>query len=356
MHRASQRHRRGRIETATAQHYMSFLFEWQHLAPGSQLVGVTGLTTVIAQLQGWHAAAAAWEPSILRSRLSDYRGEVLDQRCLAGDITWARLISTGDAAKPTTTKSTPITLGLRGDLGWLSASLKSSELGELDPEGPAQRIHQHLLSAGARFHHELVDSTQLTPAEVEAGLWDLVWRGAVHADSFHAVRSLFAARDRNTEPRRVGRGLRRGSTARSGGEGRWTLLPPSLDAERDELAEAVAEQLLARWGVVFHALVARESLAVPWREVLWALRRLEARGLILGGRFVAGFSGEQYASPEAAAHLDRVRSLPRTGVTVSVNACDPANLTGVITPGDRIAARRATTILYVDGIPQETAS
>lgn len=356
MHRGSQRHRRGRIETATAQDYMSFVFEWQHLAPGSQLEGVSGLTTVIAQLQGWHSAAAAWEPSILRSRLSDYRGEVLDQRCLAGDVTWARLIATGDAVKPTTTKSTPITIALRADLGWLSTSLKSSDIGELDPESPAHKVYEYLRSAGARFHHELIESTELSAAEVEAGLWDLVWRGVVHADSFHAVRSLFAARDRTSEPRRVGRGLRRGSSARAGGEGRWTLLPPGIEAERDELAEAVAEQLLARWGVVFHTLVAREHLAVPWREVLWALRRLEARGLILGGRFVAGFSGEQYATPEAAAHLDRVRSATRTGVTVSVNACDPVNLTGVITPGARVPARRASTILYLDGLPQAVPS
>ena len=76
-------------------------------------------------------------------------------------------------------------------------------------------------------------------------------------------------------------------------------------------------------------------------------------GVILGGRFVSGFSGEQYASPEAAQHLDRVRSLDRTGVVVAVNACDPANLTGVITPGERIAAKRNTTIRFVDGLPNQ---
>ena len=140
--------------------------------------------------------------------------------------------------------------------------------------------------------------------------------------------------------------------SRVGGEGRWTHLPPRQQADPDDLAEAVAEQLLARWGVVFHALVQRESLTIPWREVLWALRRLEARGLILGGRFVSGFSGEQYATNEAAEHLDRVRKSPRSGAHVRVNACDPANLTGVITPGRRVRANRNQTILYIDGLPE----
>ena len=178
-----------------------------------------------------------------------------------------------------------------------------------------------------------------------------MWRGQIHADSFHALRSLFAARDGQSAPRRQ-RGLRRGAVTRHGGEGRWTRFAiEPFDVDTDELAEAVAEQLLARWGVVFHALVAREQLALPWRQVLWALRRLEARGLIHGGRFVSGFGGEQYATPGAADQLSRLRKAERSGVEVTVNACDPLNLTGVITPGARVPARRNTTIIYVDGLP-----
>jgi ATP-dependent Lhr-like helicase len=105
---------------------------------------------------------------------------------------------------------------------------------------------------------------------------------------------------------------------------------------------------------VFHGLVAREQLALPWREVLWALRRLEARGVIKGGRFVSGFGGEQYALPEAADQLDRVRRAERTQVAVSINACDPLNLTGVITPGERVPSRRGLTIRYIDGLPVDT--
>jgi len=121
--------------------------------------------------------------------------------------------------------------------------------------------------------------------------------------------------------------------------------------DRDALAEAVAEQLLARWGVVFRDIVARETMAIAWRDVLWALRRMEARGTVRGGRFVSGPTGEQYAVPEAVEELRRVRRSPRTGETVHLSATDPLNLVGIITPGPRIPAVRTNTVTYVDGLP-----
>ena len=237
-------------------------------------------------------------------------------------------------------------------MGWLRSASRGNDEAGLAEGSPAADVHELLSSGGALFHHELLGRSALSPFEVETALWELVWRGRIHADSFHAIRSLLDVRKRKQAPRKSTRGLRRGTAVRHGGEGRWTLLVEEADADPDELAEAVAEQLLARWGVVFHALVAREQLVVPWREILWALRRLEARGLILGGRFVAGFSGEQYATVEAGQHLDRVRRQPRTGVRVEVNACDPANLTGIITPGARVRSTQTQSVVYVDGLPE----
>ncbi len=127
--------------------------------------------------------------------------------------------------------------------------------------------------------------------------------------------------------------------------------PAALPAfDEDELAEAVAGQLLARWGVVFRDLVWRESLALPWREILWALRRLEARGVVMGGRFVAGFTGEQFALPEAAEQLRAVSKRPLDGAVVQLSATDPLNLTGVVLPGPRIPAQHARTIMLRDGV------
>jgi ATP-dependent helicase Lhr and Lhr-like helicase len=141
-----------------------------------------------------------------------------------------------------------------------------------------------------------------------------------------------------------------GSAAAGGSAGRWSLLPaPAAAPDRDELAEAIAEQLVARWGVIFRDLAAREHLAVPWREILWALRRMEARGTVRGGRFVNGFSGEQFAHPDAVDVLRTVRKQPRTGETITISAADPLNLTGVILPGPRIPAVGANTVTYTDG-------
>ena len=355
MHVYSQKSRRSRVDPATAQDFMAFLFEWHHVAPGTQRSGVDGLTAAVAQLQGWHAAAASWEPDLLASRVSDYRPETLDRRSLAGDLTWGRLVTaSGSSTRPTATKSTPITLALRDDLDWLLLAHRGAavdEGGSGDESALSDRagvVLKTLRNRGARFHHQLADDSALPALEIEQALWELVWHGHIHADSFHALRSLFDARDRGQTPRR--RGLRRGTAVRSGGEGRWTVLGERTPtAHADELAEAVAEQLLARWGVVFHALVATESLALPWREILWALRRLEARGMILGGRFVSGFGGEQYATPEAADMLTRTRKAARTGIRVEISGCDPLNLTGIISPGPRVPARRTERVCFVDG-------
>ncbi len=140
--------------------------------------------------------------------------------------------------------------------------------------------------------------------------------------------------------------------------GRWSLLPDAMaEEDPDELAEAVAEQLLARWGVVFRDLLAREALAVPWREVLWALRRMEARGTIRGGRFVNGFTGEQYALPEAVELLRSVRRLERRGETITLSATDPLNLAGIVLPGPRVPAVPTNSVTYVDGaLPEGHAS
>jgi len=95
---------------------------------------------------------------------------------------------------------------------------------------------------------------------------------------------------------------------------------------------------------------------MPWRDLQWALRRLEDRGLIRGGRFVAGFSGEQYALPEAADQLQRVRRTAPTGERVVINATDPLNLVGSVLPGETVPAVRTNKVVLVDGIPDDDGS
>jgi ATP-dependent Lhr-like helicase len=104
--------------------------------------------------------------------------------------------------------------------------------------------------------------------------------------------------------------------------------------------------------VVFWRLLEREAgWLPPWRELLRVYRRLEARGDIRGGRFVAGLSGEQFALPDAIGLLREVRRRPESGALVSISGADPLNLAGILTPGPRLAALTGNRLLYRDGLP-----
>ncbi len=353
---------RREIEPVTAQDFLRFLLRWQHVAPGTQREGRRGVLSVVEQLQGFELAAGAWEEAVLPARTLGYRREWLDGLCLSGEVVWARLglrpPAGGEEAvlEPgrggaVPSRATPIAFALREELPVLLAAARGEGQPTLPGDGAARDLFETLRARGALFHGELVAATRRLPVEVEQGLWDLVARGLVAADGFESVRALLGARERERRGRRHER-LRRGARGRAGAEGRWALLPPpDLACDPDERAQAVAEQLLARWGVLFRDLLVRETLAVSWREILWALRRLEARGAIRGGRFVTGFVGEQYALPGAVEALRRTRKMERTGETVRLSAVDPLNLVGVLTPGPRIPAVRTQQVVYRDGLP-----
>ena len=359
IHHYTQARLRLGIEPVTARDFMRFLLRWQHVAPGTRREGRLGVLSVVERLQGFELAAGAWE-RVIGKRVEAYRDDWLDDLCLSGEVTWCRLSTRNGAAEDepprrsgmTPSRATPIAMAIRADLPWLLQATR----GERTPNEPGPGRTQDVLDAlrlhGALFAADLVRITRRLPNEVEEALWEAVARGLVTADGFEAVRSLLYGRIVARVPYRPR--LRSAGTrgaVRSGG--RWSLVqaaPATEDA--DELAEALAEQLLARWGVVFRDLLARETFTVPWREVLWALRRMEARGTIRGGRFVSGFSGEQYALPEAVDALRAVRREQRTGETITLSAADPLNLVGIVLPGPRVPAVAANSVTYVDGVPE----
>ena len=344
IHRLTTAALRREIEPVTAADFVRFLFQWQHFEPGSQLHGEQGLLEVIQQLSGFEAAGPAWDRYLLAHRVVGYKPELLDRLCLGGVVAWGRL-----SAPPTKilnlTSAAPIGVFPREDVGWLLAR----ETAPPTLSSVGQALHRHLCERGASFFTDLVRGTGFLPAEVEQGLWELVSAGLATADGFDSLRALIDPRRRRAEGRERTRRPRHSI-------GRWSLFSPeSLGIERlrissPEFAERVARQLLRRYGVVFRDLLGRESNALPWRDLLVQYRRLELRGEIRGGRFVAGFTGEQFALPEA---IDALRSARRNPMAheVRVSAADPLNLVGIVTPGQRAPAITGNYVMFQGGVP-----
>src|SRR5260370_42511967 len=217
---------------------------------------------------------------------------------------------------------------------------------------------------------------------LEAACAVLAAAGLVTAASCSGLRALLVPAHKRPRVDRLPRATRAGgagSLAASGAQtaGRWSLLRPPVpltpaartpagagggadaapglactpSATAPAALEAAAWALVRRYGVVFRRLLEREALMPPWRDLLRVYRRLEARGEIRGGRFVDGFSGEQFALPEAVGRLRALRREPRRGTLVSVSAADPLNLVGIVTPGDRLPALAGNRVLYRDGEP-----
>ncbi|MEZ4296899.1 MAG: hypothetical protein R3B70_18175 [Polyangiaceae bacterium] len=353
IHRRTVDGLRRQIEPVPPADLMRFYLSWQHVAPGAQVAGREGLLRVIGQLQGFEVAAAAWEAHVLPARVRGYQPAWLDELCFAGEVSWGRLSARRAQTGPT--RATPITLACRRDMpGWLAARAlagagegAASGAGDAVMGPTAEAILAALRARGASFFDDLVQQTRAHPAEVEAALWQLVAAGRATGDGFSGMRALVdrAARDAVWQV-----GSLRGP-APLVVSGRWSELSPAEgDNDHTALVESLARQYLRRWGVVLRETLAREPQAPPWRDLLRAFRRLELAGEIRGGRFVAGFVGEQFALPEAVDALRAMRRQPARGDIVRVAACDPLNLTGTLSPG-RIAATLGSTVGYRDGVP-----
>ena len=395
IHRYTLGRLRREIEPATRAEFMRYLFEWQQVRPDDRRQGFEALAAVAAELEGFAAPAAAWEAEILPARIADFAPEMLDRLCLAGRASWARPAppnreTPGRSFGPI--RSTPIALLSRRHAPlWLAPAAGETKGTAESPTGPgtmtpgrpgqpssgneagpsaatstgtrnahtpgntgvpppslspgARNVLSCLCARGASFFDDILAGTGARAPDAAAALGELITHGLVSADGFAGLRAFTGASVRRLH-----------AVAEAG---RWTCVPrraagTETDGIGEDGAETIARTLLRRYGVVFKTLLARESLTVPWRDLLRVLRRLEARGEIRGGRFVAGFTGEQYALPEAVETLRRVRRAPADGALVALSAADPLNLTGIVTLGDRIPATASTRIAFRDGVPVAT--
>ena len=356
IHRATINGLRREIEPVSQATYMRFLFQWQHADPGSRLNGEAELLDIIEQLQGFEGAAGAWETELLSSRMRDYQSLWLDRLCLAGEVVWGRMsgpADNGHSAEPgaALSRSTRITFARREDLDWLlDRPLETGSGQDSQPAGSAREILDHLTARGACFLSDLVAATHRLPSDVEDALWRLAATGRVTSDGVEALRVRISGNAGRA--RRFARFRGRPERRRSG-YSRWSLMQagdPQDDAQ-DDAIEGRARQLLLRYGLLFPEMLVREPMAPRWRDLVRLLRRLEARGEIRGGRFVAGFLGEQFALPEAVEALRKVRAAPATGQLAAVSACDPLNLVGVVTPGERVPGTLGNMVVFRDGVP-----
>jgi ATP-dependent Lhr-like helicase len=352
---------RQEIEPVSSADFMRFLLAWQHALPGERMDGPDALAAVVSQLEGYEAAASAWETEILPARLASYEPAWLDDLCLSGRVLWTRL----EAPRPnperergvSPVRSTPVTLLTRKNLAIWAALVRAAGPQDLHLSARARGVADFLGEHGASFFDDIVHGLDLPRTFVEEALAELVGVGLVNSDGFSGLRALLLPSDKRKPF--SGGGRRRAAMPGVEDAGRWALIrrkapAPSADGAPlpRETVEQIARTLLKRYGVVFWRVLAREAQWLPpWRELLLAFRRLETRGDIRGGRFVAGFSGEQFALPEAVGVLRSARKDEEANAVTVLCGADPLNLAGIVTPGPKVSALHSNRLLLRDGVP-----
>ena len=342
IHRYSRERRRQNSRAVSPAAFMRFLVQWHGLdAPG------TDIGMALSPLEGWTAPVMAWEPELLRARCREFSPQALDQMILSGSVSWFRPIQSS-VARQQIVAATPITLVPRRRV---AAWLPDAELQDEELPGAAQSVLDLLRREGAMFTEDLQERASLLRPQLEQALETLVARGLVNADAFAPLRWLL--RPEASRHRYLKRNTRRGGMVPGGTLGRWSAIAraPKAGARSDQADIAtMCEALLRRYGVVFRAVLERESLVPGWGVLLRYLRRMEDRGEVHGGRFVDGFSGEQFALPEAVGLLSRQAASGEPHGWVVISAADPLNLGGIITPGVKTPAVPGNRLLLRDGL------
>jgi ATP-dependent Lhr-like helicase len=356
MHRHTRDKLRAEIQPVPPAQFMRFLFRWHQLATSEaddRREGEGGLADVLRQLEGHAAPASAWEEDLLAARVGDYMPGMLDKLCAAGRVAWWRPAEGGPATDRKTgpIRGTPVLLCERDALAHWQEAAGAEGVDDALLSPHSRQVLELLRTHGASFFADLLHDTRLLGTQVEQALAELVAHGLVTCDSFAGLRALVMPSDKRNRLRRKRPGHEPIDDA-----GRWSLTrrtratPDAAIALAAPHVEHIARVLLRRYGVVFRKLLEREEGLPPWRDLHYVLRRLEARGEVRGGRFVSGFSGEQFALPEAAAALRRTAKT-HGHERVAISAVDPLNLAGILTPGEKVPRLAGNRLLFEGGVP-----
>lgn len=366
IHRYTLKRLRQEIEPIEPCDFMRFLLDWQQVGPRHQVEGPEALPAVLAMLEGYEAPAAQWEAEILPARVRDYSSTWLDELCTAGRLMWTRLRPQPVQARgakgggSASLRTTPVLLLPRRGAPLWSRLAPATPCEESELGSRAQRLADHLAAHGASFFDDMQHGTRMLQSEVEDALAELVVRGRATCDSFAGLRALMVPASKRPSTHSSGRARHRRPLFGIEDAGRWSLVRSPAPAGHESAGagddvEHVARTLLRRYGVIAWRLLEREPAWLPkWRELVRVCRRLEARGELRGGRFIAGLSGEQFALPEALARMRAVRRQPQDCAPVCLAATDPANLLGTVLPGPRLPRTAGSRVLFQDGMPMAT--
>ena len=381
IHRETLGRLRAEVEPCSDQEFAAFRMRWFHLGDNEMPAGVDGTRIVMEQLAGLAFSPATWEATIFPARIAGYRPEYLDLLCMGGELRWVAVPNDGETSDPPPIPER-VAFVARQTASPLLADRHNEALGD---DAKSQAVIAALQAGGAQYLDQVADRAELSERDTLITLWKLAARGTAANDSFaplrliasepQAVNQLSDAPRSGARTTSRGRGAMRHDAAvrarlRSSLSGRWSLAEPFADeavrpgeAHAFDHVRAIAQVLLARHGVLAREMLADEPPTIAWKDLVFALRRMEYGGIIRRGYFVRSLSGEQYALPEALAMLRAMRGAAASGV-VAISAADPANPYGSLLPGcgitreagNLIAIRNGAVVLGLAGKSLETGT
>ena len=310
---------RRQVEPVEPHVLVRLLASWQGVI--RRRSGLDALLDTIDNLQGVPLAASIFESEILSGRIEGYTPADLDALCAAGEVVWCGVESVGE-------RDGRLALYLTDSVGRLRMMPKESELTARE-----QAIIDHLAREGASFFAPLHQAAGAGfPQETVDALWDLVWKGLVTNDTFHAVRAFTSPPARRQRKPPGSRAFRTRRVSPPAAEGRWGLVAQRIGVSvtPTEWSKAVAEQLLSRYGVLTREVAGAEGIYGGFSAVYDVLKALEDAGRVRRGYFVSQVGATQFALPAALELLRSLRELPDDPEVVMLSATDPANPYGTM--------------------------